>query len=125
MNSLEDVKRDFLLEGLHDTVGLWQFGPHVRGGLGIEDDEEVKNASLKLVRELVGEGCSCRWKSGGAEEGSRPGHSALRVGAGTLLAVIVTHIAQSVGLEMPDEVALAISGLTIGVVGYFTPPLPH
>lgn len=47
------------------------------------------------------------------------------VGAGTPIAVIVTYIAQLAGLELPDEVALAIGGLIIGVVGYFTPPLPH
>ncbi len=46
------------------------------------------------------------------------------VGAGTPLAVIVTYIAQLAGLELPQEVALAIGGLIIGIVGYFTPPLP-
>ncbi len=46
------------------------------------------------------------------------------VGAGTPLAVIVTYIAQLAGLELPVDVALAIGGLIIGVVGYFTPPLP-
>lgn len=45
------------------------------------------------------------------------------VGAGTPLAVIVTYIAQAVGLELPEDVALAICGLIIGVIGYFTPPL--
>ena len=45
------------------------------------------------------------------------------VGAGTPLAVIVTYIAQAVGLELPGDVALAICGLIIGVIGYFTPPL--
>jgi hypothetical protein len=39
--------------------------------------------------------------------------------------VIVTYIAQLAGLELPDEAALAIGGLLIGLVGYFTPPLPH
>lgn len=47
------------------------------------------------------------------------------VGVGTPLAVIVTYIAQLAGLELPDEVALAIGGLLTGLVGYFTPPLPH
>lgn len=46
------------------------------------------------------------------------------VGAGTPLAVIITYIAQLAGLELPQEVALAIGGLIIGIVGYFTPPLP-
>ncbi len=46
------------------------------------------------------------------------------VGAGTPLAVIITYIAQLSGLELPQEVALAIGGLIIGIVGYFTPPLP-
>jgi len=45
------------------------------------------------------------------------------VAAGTPLAVIITYIAQSLGLELPNEVALAINGLIIGTVGYFTPPL--
>jgi hypothetical protein len=45
------------------------------------------------------------------------------VGVGTPLAVIVTYIAQLAGLELPDEVALAIGGLLTGLVGYFTPPL--
>lgn len=56
MSSLEEIKRDFLLEGLEDWVGLWEFGPSVRYKLGIEDLEEVKSASLELVRELVGDG---------------------------------------------------------------------
>ena len=47
------------------------------------------------------------------------------VGVGTPLAVIVTYFAQLAGVELPDEVALAIGGLLTGLVGYFTPPLPH
>jgi hypothetical protein len=45
------------------------------------------------------------------------------VGAGTPLAVIITYIASMAGLDLPVDVALAIGGLIIGVVGYFTPPL--
>ncbi len=45
------------------------------------------------------------------------------VGAGTPLAVIITYIAQAAGLDLPVDVALAMGGLIIGVVGYFTPPL--
>jgi hypothetical protein len=45
------------------------------------------------------------------------------VGAGTPLAVIITYIAATAGLDLPVDVALAIGGLIIGVIGYFTPPL--
>lgn len=69
MGSLEEIKRDFLLEGLEDYVGLWQFGPRVRHRLGIEDPEEVKSAALKLVRELVGGGLFVPGEPARKEEG--------------------------------------------------------
>ncbi len=47
------------------------------------------------------------------------------VAAGTPLAVMITYIAQLLGLDLPNEVALAINGLIIGIVGYFTPPVPN
>ena len=53
---LETMKRELLLEGVEDYVGLWEFPPLVRRHLQAQDPEEVRKVALRLLGELIREG---------------------------------------------------------------------
>ena len=56
MERLGKMKRELLLEGMEDYVGLWEFPVLVRRHLRVEDPEEVREVALELLGELVREG---------------------------------------------------------------------
>ncbi len=54
-DSLDSIEREFLLEGVEDYVGLWEFSPAVRRHLNEQDPEKVRDISMMLVRRLIGQ----------------------------------------------------------------------
>ncbi len=52
-SSLEQIKREFLVEGVDDYIGLWQIPSRVRFHLNVQEFGEVKEASIELMRQLV------------------------------------------------------------------------
>lgn len=52
---LRAMKRELLVEGVEDYVGLWEFPPLVRRHLRTQDPEEVKTVALSLLGELIRE----------------------------------------------------------------------
>ncbi len=53
MSELDDVERDFLIEGLDDWIGLWRFARSVRDERPDGTSDEVRERSMPMVRELV------------------------------------------------------------------------
>ncbi len=54
--NLGSIKREFLEEALEDYVGLWQFPQEIRRHSAPVNPQTIKDLSIRLVRELVGEG---------------------------------------------------------------------
>ena len=51
---MDRISEELLLEGLDDYVGLWEFAPCVRRTLGLEEHDEIRRASMEVLRKLVG-----------------------------------------------------------------------
>jgi hypothetical protein len=56
MNSLDQVVDDYMQFAKDDYVGLWAVVSTIRDELGIEDDAEVRQKSLQVVRGLLERG---------------------------------------------------------------------
>lgn len=50
------AKADILIEGLDDSIGIWEIAAVVRGELPRPDDRAVRAASLEIVEDVLEEG---------------------------------------------------------------------
>ncbi|MBA2693271.1 MAG: hypothetical protein H0U65_12400 [Rubrobacter sp.] len=50
------AKAEILIEGLDDSIGIWEIAAVVRGEIPRPDGSEVRAASLEIVRDVLEEG---------------------------------------------------------------------
>lgn len=50
---VDAVERDFLVEGLHDWIGLWRFARGARDDMPSPTDDTVRDTAMIWVRRLV------------------------------------------------------------------------
>ncbi|CAN5677503.1 MAG: hypothetical protein M3494_17885 [Actinomycetota bacterium] len=53
---ISKAKADVLMEGLDDSIGIWEIAAVVRGELPRPDDRAVRAASLEIVEDVLEEG---------------------------------------------------------------------